>query len=299
MSDLPLPKPVGHHDQALDVQHDTDPAHDHGVARRIPHLGHALLFFALTIACFFGVAIVLFLAFHRTVFSNNDVKLYVSGASQLLGYVLALAVSFPLFPLLWQRSFLDGIHWTWRQARLHWWQLLALGFALSGLAQVGEHVVEHFVKLPKETEILSLFRNPVSAWVTTIFGSLFVPVYEEIGFRGFLLPAVATAYDWLSMERTPAAVQRWQQTTDQTRGAWIFSSIVTSALFVSIHGPQLHWSVGALTVLYLPSLVFCYVRVRFRSVAAAGLVHIAYDSLIFLEICISTGAFRHLERLGN
>jgi membrane protease YdiL (CAAX protease family) len=296
MSDLPLPKPV-RADQVLDVQHDTDPAQDHGLARRIPHLGHALLFLALTIACFTGIAILLFVAFRRTVMADYQERLYISGASQLLGYVVALAISFPLFPLLWHRSFLDGIHWTWRQAQLHWWKLLLLGFALSGLAQLGEHLP--FVKLPKETEILSLFRNPLAAWVTTIFGSLFVPVYEEIGFRGFLLPALATAYDWLSLERTPAAVQRWQQTTEITRGAWIFSALVTSALFVSIHGPQLHWSVGALIVLLIPSLVFCYVRVRYRSVAAAGLVHVAYDSLIFLEICISTGAFRHLERLGS
>jgi len=294
MSDLPLPKPVGH-DHVLDVQHDTDPARNHGIAKRIPHLGHALLFLTLTIACITGVAVVLFILFRHSVQQNPDARFYVGGASQLLGYIVALGVSFPLFPLLWQRSFLDGIHWTWRQARLHWWKFALLGFALSGLAQMGEH----FVKLPKETEMLSLFRNPIAAWVTTIFGGLFVPIYEEIGFRGFLLPAVATAYDWLSLERTPAGVQRWQQTSGHTRGAWVFSALVTSALFVSIHGPQLHWSIGALTVLFLPSLVFCFVRVHYRSVAAASLVHVAYDSLIFLEICISTGAFRHLERLSS
>jgi hypothetical protein len=31
----------------LDIQHDTDPADDHGLARRIPHLGHTVLFFSL------------------------------------------------------------------------------------------------------------------------------------------------------------------------------------------------------------------------------------------------------------
>lgn len=291
-----MPEPV-RRDQALDVQHDTDPAHDHGIARRIPHLGHALLFLSLTIACFFGVAVVLFIAFRRTVLGNNDVKLYVGGASQLLGYMLALVISYPLFPLLWDKSFLDGIHWTWRQARLHWWKLLLLGIILSTLAQASEHLP--FIRMPKETEILGLFRNPIAAWTTAICGSFFVPVYEEIAFRGFLLPALATAYDWLSLERTPAAVQRWQQTTEHTRGAWIFASLLSSALFVSIHGPQLHWSIGALAVLLIPSLVFCYVRVAYRSVAAAALVHVGYDSLIFLEICISTGGFRHLERLAG
>jgi hypothetical protein len=33
----------------LDIQHDTDPADDHGLARRIPHLGHTVLFFSLAL----------------------------------------------------------------------------------------------------------------------------------------------------------------------------------------------------------------------------------------------------------
>ncbi len=291
-----MPEPV-RRDQPLDVQHDTDPARDGGLARRIPHLGHALLFFFLTIACFAFCLVVLALAFHRqmTATAGMQPKLYVAAASQALGYLMALALTFPLFPLLWHDGFLQGISWTWRQARLHWWQLLLVGFALSAGAQLSEHLV----KAPKGTEIIELFRNPISAWLTACFGGVLVPIFEEIAFRGFLLPAFAIAYDWLSLERTPAARQRWQQTVSLTRGAWVFASLVTSALFVALHGSQLHWAFGALAVLFLPSIVFCYVRIRFRSVAAAALVHIAYDSLIFFEIFVSTGGFRHLEKLAG
>jgi hypothetical protein len=45
MSNVPLSEAA--EPKALDIQHDTDPAKDHGPARRIPHLGHAILFFSL------------------------------------------------------------------------------------------------------------------------------------------------------------------------------------------------------------------------------------------------------------
>jgi membrane protease YdiL (CAAX protease family) len=296
MSDLSLPEPV-RRDQVLDVQHDTDPARDHGVARRIPHLGHALLFIALTVICVVAAVIVLMVIYRPSTLNPRSTELiYISGAGTVIGYAIALAISFPLFPLLWQRSFLDGIDWTFRAVRLHWWKLILLGFGLSLLTQLSDRWL---FKTPHETDMAQFFHSPLAAWLTTLFGPLFVPVYEEIAFRGFLLPAFATAYDWLSMPRTPAAVQRWQQTTGHTRAALIFSSCITSVLFVAMHGMQLHWAMGTLGVLLIPSLVFCWVRIKTSSVAAAALVHIAYDSLIFLEILYQTGCFRHLERLSS
>lgn len=294
MSDLSYPEPV-RREQALDVQHDTDPAEDHGIAKRIPHIGHALLFFALTGVCMLGIMIVLFITLHVGPASPKPQQLTVGAVSMVLGYLATLIVSFPLFPMLWRHSFLDGIHWTFRQARLHWWKLVLAGVVLSVIAQFGDH----FVKSPKDSDIVLLLQNRTAAWITAIVGGLFIPIYEEIAFRGFLLPALATAYDWLSLAKTPAAQQQWQQTTNHTRGAWIFATGLTSVLFVAIHAKQLHGSPGALAMLVLPALAFCWVRIRYRSVAAAALVHMAYDSLIFLELILSTGGFRHLEKLTS
>src|SRR6202034_634812 len=65
MSDLPVPDPnAKFRPQALDIQHDTDPAHDHGIARRIPHLGHALLFFTLALTFIFMASAGLLIALH-------------------------------------------------------------------------------------------------------------------------------------------------------------------------------------------------------------------------------------------
>lgn len=299
MSDLSIPDPA-HYPHALDIQHDTDPEQDHGFAKRIPHLGHAALFLGITLVCVLlcvvGLVVLVFLRHPKLAASAlQDEYAYLSPLGMLLGYVATLLISLPVFPLLWTHSFLQGIHWTASQATRRWWKLMLLGVALSLLAQVAEH----FVKTPKDIDILHLLKSPVVAWFTLIFGSLIAPVFEEITFRGFLLPAFATAYDWLSLERTPAALNRWQLTTGHSGSALVLASVVSSALFAAIHGAQLHWAVGTLVILFTVSLVFSAVRVRMHSVAASALVHISYNSFIFMELVIQTGGFRHLEKLTS
>jgi membrane protease YdiL (CAAX protease family) len=295
MSDFPIPDPV-RFPQALDIQHDTDPSQDHGIARRIPHLGHAALFFAIIGICvLFATLIVIVPAMilHPAIKTDKIAQAQLGSLAMLLGYGLTFAIAFPVFPLLWKHSFLDGIHWTWRAARLRWWKLILLGFALSAVAQLAES----FVKVPKDIDILKLLNTPLAAWITAISGALIAPVVEEIGFRGFLLPAFATAYDWLSLERTPAARDRWQRTTGHTRSAWILATVVSSAAFAALHGFQLHWAVGPVIILFFVAIVLSVVRIRFRSVAASALVHVSYNSLLFIEMFIKTGGFRHLDKL--
>jgi uncharacterized protein len=300
MSDLSIPDPAAaaHFPQALDIQHDTDPAQDHGDARRIPHLGHATLFFTIGLFSIFLSIVVLFMVdFVRHPQSQNQPPdMHLAAIGMFVGYILTFAISFPVFPLLWHRSFLDGIHWTWRAARLRWWKLILFGFVLSGVAQAAEHLF----KTPKEsTDVLKLLDTPTSAWLTAIFGALIAPLVEEIAFRGFLLPAIATAYDWISLERTPAAYNRWRQTTSHTTGALVLAAVVSSAAFAALHGSQLHWPVGPLVILFGVSLVLSWVRIRFQSVAASALVHISYNGLLFLIMIIGTGGFRHLDKLTH
>jgi len=297
MSDFPIPDPVAF-PQALDIQHDTDPAQDHGTARRIPHLGHAALFFAIIAICVLCatlIVIVPVMITHPTIKTNMVALAQLGALGLLLGYGVAFGISFPVFQLLWKKSFLDGIHWTWRAARLRWWKLILLGFALSMLAQFAEH----FVKTPKDIDILKLLNTPLAAWITAISGALIAPVVEEIAFRGFLLPALATAYDWLCLKRTPAARDHWQRTTDHSRSALILATVVSSAAFAALHAFQLHGAVGPVIILFFVAIVLSVVRIRFQSVAASALVHISYNSLIFIWMFIRTGGFRHLDKLAS
>ena len=87
MSDVPLTEAAAE-PKALDIQHDTDPAQDHGIAKRIPHLGHAILFFAIallaTVVCVLGG----FTAGHLR--SAEEILQHpgLAVGSQALGYVL-------------------------------------------------------------------------------------------------------------------------------------------------------------------------------------------------------------------
>jgi membrane protease YdiL (CAAX protease family) len=299
MSDLSIPAPAAapHFEpQALDIQHDTDPAEDHGDARRIPHMGHALLFFAIALFSIILSVVVLFVvSFLRHPQSQSQPPdAHLAAIGMFFGYVLTFAISFPVFPLLWHRSFLDGISWTWRAARLRWWKLILVGIALSAAAQAAEHLF----KTPKETtDVLKLLDTPLSAWLTAIFGALVAPLVEEIAFRGFLLPAIATAYDWISLERTPAAHARWRQTTNHTTPALFLAAVISSAAFAGLHGSQLHGAYGPILILFGVSLVLSYIRIRLHSVAASTLVHVSYNGILFLIMIIATGGFRHLDKL--
>jgi len=301
MSDLSIPDPAAaaqFQPQALDIQHDTDPADDHGDSRRIPHLGHALLFFSIGIFSILLTNILIFAVdYHLHPQSHNQPpNAHLAAIALFIGYLLTFAISFAVFPLLWRRSFLSGISWTWRAARLRWWQLILLGIGLSIVAQAAEHLF----KTPKETtDVLKLLDTPLSAWLTAIFGALIAPIVEEIGFRGFLLPAIATAYDWLSLERTPAAYNRWRQTPAHTTSAWVLAAVVSSAAFAAMHGSQLHGAYGPIIILFFVSLALSWVRIRFQSVAASVLVHVSYNGLLFLIMIVATAGFRDLDKLTH
>ncbi len=291
MSDLPLPEPVT--DEALTIQHDLEPAQDHGIAKRTPNIGHAATFFALVAFCLLISSLIFFVSIHAT--TPEAVKLHPLGevVTQLIAYIATLGLAFPLFALIWRKPFLNGIHWTWRAVQLHWWKLLALGIACSIAAQAANH----FLHASGDTDLVRYFNSPGSAWLLVICGGLVIPLMEEVAFRGFLLPALAIAYDWCSLERTPVGLQRWQQTTALTRNALIFATVISSLAFTLIHGFQLHWSRPTLAVLFIISMIFAGIRIRYNSLAASTLVHIAYDGLIFLELIVTTGGFRHLDKL--
>ena len=291
MSELPSAGPIL--DDPLDIQHDPFPAQDHGIAKRIPHLGHALLFFSLTATAFFLCLLVLAVLFKGKVQPGGGVDTAVSLGAEAATYVLALTASYWLFPLLWKRSFLSGIHWNGLVARRNALRLVGAGVLLSALAQVGEH----FVTEPKSPEIDHLMRTAGGAWGVMLLGTLLAPLMEEIAFRGFLLPALATAYDWLSLERTPAGIRHWESTTDHTPPAMIFAAFFSSLLFALVHAPQLEYTWGPVALLFGVSLVLAFVRVRTHSVACSTLVHLTYNFTIFLAALIATGGFRHLERL--
>jgi membrane protease YdiL (CAAX protease family) len=270
-----------------------------GVPARVPNIGHAILFLSFTfLLLLFAQVSLLGLSHpvadpHKTATGVMHPKLIVG--AEAVTYVVSLAVSFFFFPLLWQRSFANGIQWDFATARRNAYKLIPIGL-IAGFAV---QAVSSLIPVPKSIPMDNFFRTPSDVWLVTAFGTLLAPMFEEICFRGFLLPAFAIAYDWLSLPRTPLAREHWHRTTNLTIPSLIFAAILSSILFTLLHAEQLAHTWGALAVLFVVSLVLTAVRIKTRSVASSTLVHASYNASVFLTLFIATGGYRHLERLAR
>ena len=273
--------------------------------RRIPHLGHALLFLVLLVAAMLTteVAVLAFTGGLKSMHAamaalqNEHTQLIVN----MISYLVALGFCWVTFPLLWHRSFLDGIQWNAAGVRPL--------FALAGvLLSVTAEAVSSLLPMPKHAPMEDLFHNPSLIWLLAIFGAFLAPLFEEIFFRGFLLPGIAIAVDYLRLPKPvdpmgqpdPFAaivnLEAWRASETYSVPALVTASIITSICFGLIHAPQLGLSWPSVSLLATVSLVLCYVRIRFRSVAATVLIHTCYNLTLFATIFVATGGFRHLEK---
>jgi membrane protease YdiL (CAAX protease family) len=266
--------------------------------RRLPHLGHAFLFIVTAAGILLGAQIILMLLGKSPASHQGNGTLEHPMLQMLsLGvtYVLTLAISWLVFPSIWNRTFLEGIRWNWYTARVHAPKLVVLGLTLGLMMQV----LTYFITPPKSLPIDQFFATPLDAWVMTFFGILIAPAFEEICFRGFLVPAFAIAYDYLTLKRSPEAELHWRTTTVLSPVSLLFSAVATSILFAWMHAQQIAHLWAALVGLFSVSLLLTMVRVRTHSVAASTVVHAAYNSFIFIAVLIQTGGYRHLDRLAR
>jgi len=275
------------------------PADDAPLPRRIPNLGHALLFVSFTALLLFLFQLAVFalgkspVARHAGAIAVEHPKLQI--AILAATYLTTLVAAWLVFPLIWQRSFLEGIRWHWVIARRQAGKLVALGLLVGFMMQI----VTYFAAPPKTMPIDQFFLTPADTWLMALFGTLLAPAFEEICFRGFLVPAFAIAYDWLSLPRIPDARARWQATTTLSPDSFIFSAILTSVIFAWMHAAQYAYQWVALLALFSISLLLTFVRIKTGSVAASTLVHASYNLFDFLLLFIATGGYRHLDRLTH
>lgn len=223
----------------------------------------------------------------------NDLRYTLGG--QVIWYLVALGFWLLFFPRVWNRSFFAGIEWCAAAALRLRWQLLSAAFACFVLAMIDAIVLPG----PKEAPIDQVFRMPGGAWVLFLFGITLAPVMEEIIFRGFLLPALCTAWDW-GIERLlhrPAPWPDEEGRTNWSMAAMVFASIATSVPFALLHGQQTSYSAGTFVLLVSVSLALCWVRLSTRSLAACTVVHACYNFLLFALMIWGTGGFKHLDKM--
>jgi membrane protease YdiL (CAAX protease family) len=267
---------------------------------RIPHLGHLAMLVAFLLIGFACMTAAMFIAvhFHLDGVSNLDqikTNVYYILGSEAILYLVTLGLSIPIFPLLWQKSFFAGIHWCGATARLLRWRLIGIAVGCIVLAIIDDQVLPG----PKNAPIDEMFRTPGAAWMMFGFGISFAPFFEEIAFRGFLLPALATAWDWSIETSTGKPINPLD---DNGHPQWsifamVVASIATSLPFALMHAEQTGWAPGPFVLLISISLILCAVRLKTRSLAASTLVHACYNFILFSFALISSGGFRHLDKM--
>ncbi|MBB5059619.1 hypothetical protein HDF16_004345 [Granulicella aggregans] len=298
---------------------------DDGPSSRVPHIGHVLLLLAITVLLFFLAQVVLAAFAHSATGASAATRL-IQPKRQLVAqagvYLAALGVSFAVFPVFFERGFLAGINWDGRTAMRHGFRLVPLGLAVGLAVQA----VSSLIPMPKSLPMDDFFRTPSDVWIVAFFGTLLAPLFEEIVFRGFLLPAFAIGFDWihatlrysatifaakLAGAEPPRHLATFPEDAHagldgetgnlffRSQTAVVTASVASSVLFALLHAEQIAHAWGGVAVLFFVSLILTTIRVRSKSVACSTIVHASYNLSVFITIFVATGGFRHLDRMAK
>jgi uncharacterized protein len=127
----------------------------------------------------------------------------------------------------------------------------ALTIALSALGVL--------LRAPLDSsQIEVLIKSRASLAAIILFGVLLAPIFEEMLFRGFLLPLLA-----------------------RSMGPWL-GILLTAVPFALLHGAQNHWAWQPVLLIGFAGTAFGYVRYKTGSTTAAFLMHSAYNATGFL-----------------
>ncbi len=227
-----------------------------GEPQRIPFWGYEDL--ALLLGAVLPCVAVASLLVRIFRFPNEGVRTIVF---ESVFYALLLGAMYLLIALRYRQAFWRSMGWTfafpWAWAPILAGPLIAIGLSALGVA----------LRAPPEPVIQDLMTDRFSMVAFMIFGALIGPVFEELTFRGFVLPLLV-----------------------RSLGNWP-GILLTAAPFALLHGPQYHWSWQSILVVGLAGVLFGYTRCKTGSTAAAALVHIGYNATLFAAYLA--------QRMGN
>lgn len=240
------------------------------------------------IALFIVIAIVGSLAVEVVLLSGahalgvDVAKLRSSTSEQSLFLIVSQAVIFLLLLVYlsaqmhfrFDAPFWRTIGWkpldTGRTPRaLAYFAFVAGGFLFEISVQLASALVGTKAKLP----IQVFFQDRRSALLLMLMAVLLAPVVEETVFRGYLYPVIARTFG-------------------------IKTGIVaTGILFGLLHAPQLKGAWGQIALMMVVGIVFTYARAAKGSVVASYLLHVSYNSCLFLEFIVASHGFQRLSGL--
>jgi membrane protease YdiL (CAAX protease family) len=237
---------------------------------------YLLLLVAVALLGTFVISIVLvgvFAAFGMTPTSlqnssnNKSLFLIVNQAILSLGLLGYLAAQ---IHVRFQSPFWRTIGWRRLQTgtiprRIVYLSLILGGFSLSLLVQLASAALQTKVKLP----IQEYFQDPRSALLLMLMSILLAPLVEETIFRGYLYPVLARSFGI---------------------GAGV---VITGTLFGLLHAPQLWGGWGQISLLIGVGIVFTAARAISRTVVASYILHVSYNSFLFIAFLVASHGLRH------
>jgi membrane protease YdiL (CAAX protease family) len=182
----------------------------------------------------------------------------------LLAYLLAqmrLRFNLPAWHALGWRSLRIG-QVPHRAAYLG---LILSGFLLSLIVAASSSLFTTKTKMPIE----QFLQDRRSALLLLILSVTLAPLFEETIFRGYIYPVAA-----------------------RTFGAPI-GILFTGTIFGLLHSAQLGNSWPQVGLLIFVGIVFTYARARTGTVLASYLLHVSYNSFLFLSFLVASHGFRH------
>lgn len=267
---------------------------------RFPNFADCGILLILLICGWIGAGSLVAIALHFHLYGISKISdaltdIHYTLGSEAAWYLFSFAECLLVFPALWHMGFFRGIEWRGRAVLRVRGRLASAVIVCIALAAVDAILLPG----PTEAPIDQIFKEPGAAWLLFAFGITLAPFFEEMGFRGFLLPALCTAWDW-SMEKirhlSPPSVD------DDGKAQWslpamIVGSLLTSIPFALMHAEQTGWSLGPFVLLLCVSLILCWIRLSTRSLAASTVVHACYNLLLFSLMLAGTDGFKHLDKM--
>lgn len=163
------------------------------------------------------------------------------------------------------RSFWPAIRWV--RPKQSTTSYLIGGIVLAAAAQG----LLNLLPTEKELPIERLFSSTAASYLLAVFGICVAPFIEELVFRGFLYPVF------------------------ERRLGFLRAVLLTALLFAIIHGPQLGGGWAELTAIYLVGVTLSYVRGKTGSLVPSYLMHLSYNSTLFVSLYLTTNRFHSLK----
>src|SRR5579872_2722046 len=173
-------------------------------------------------------------------------------------YVFLVGALYLVIAWRYGEPFLPSLGWNFPIPKA--FLVLAAGPALAiALSALGV-----FLRAPQDSsQIEVLIKSRASLAAIILFGVVLAPIFEEMLFRGFLLPLLVRSV-----------------------GPWL-GIVLTAVPFALLHGTQNQWAWQPVVLIGIAGIAFGYVRYKTGSTTAAFLMHSAYNAMGFLGYALT------------